>query len=164
MVVLGVGLVLVGARLHALAVISPGLALGAAAAVYLPIEPSMRLVAGVVVAGVGALICRMLEQAAVRSFGALLAAGLTATALPLVVPEPPVWAPAVGAALGTLLFPSAFRVLLIPLTATAGSLLIAFAIGQQEQVLLIAAGAVVGTLLQFALRREASEEEEEEED
>jgi len=160
MVVLGVGLVLVGARLHGLAVISPGLAAGAAAGLYLPLEPTMRLVAGVLIAGVGAVVCRMLEQAAVRSFGAMLAGGLTALVLPLITPEPPVWAPAVGAAVGMLLFPSAFRMLLIPLTATAGSLLVAFALGQQEQVLIIGAGAVVGTLVQLGLRREPSEDED----
>ena len=37
MLVLGVGLMLVGARLYAVAVVSPALAAGAACAVYLPL-------------------------------------------------------------------------------------------------------------------------------
>ena len=153
MVVLGVGLMLVGARLYRVAVVAPGLALGVLAAVYLPLQLELRLVAGVIVGGLAALGCHMVEQGAVRAFGALLCAGLTWVALPVMVPDPPVWAPAVGAAAGLLLFVRAFKALLIPLTSLGGALLVALAMGQEQQILLVGAGTAAGTLVQVLLRR-----------
>lgn len=163
MLVLGVGLMLVGARLYGLAVISPGLAAGAAAGLYLPVEPQLALVIGVIVAGVGAAVCKMVEQAGVRAFGALLMAGATWSVLPLATADPPVWGPAAGAAVGLLLFPRAFKALVVPLTSLGGALLVAYAVGRPDQVLLIAAGAAAGTVVQLTLRRPKVEDDDEDE-
>lgn len=160
MLVLGVGLMLVGARLYSVAVVSPALAAGAACAVYLPLGPEVRFVVAVIVAGVGAVLCRMVEQAGVRAFGALLAAGATWSVLPLFVDPAPAWGPAAGAAVGLLLFPGAFRALLVPLTSLGGALLVANALGRPDQVLLIVAGAALGTLVQVGLRQKRESESE----
>ncbi len=159
MLVLGVGLMLVGARLYRVAVMAPGLALGVLAAVYLPMDLELRLVAGVIVGGLAALGCHMVEQGAVRAFGALLCAGLTWVGLPLVLADPPVWAPAVGAAVGLLLFVKAFKALLIPLTSLGGALLVALALGYEQQLLLVGAGTAAGTLVQVLLRRSKDEDD-----
>jgi hypothetical protein len=148
----GVLLAVAGARFYRLAVLAPGLLLGIGVGLLLPetLDAPLRAIAAVVLAGFGAVVCRFVEQAAVRAFGALLAGGLVYTAWPIAMSEPsPWWAAAAGAALGLLLFPRAFQLLLKPLTAILGALALAFAVGQEHNPLVIGGVALLGTVIQL---------------
>ncbi len=148
----GILLALAGARFYKLAVLAPGLLLGIAVGLLLPetLEAPLRAIIAVVVAGFGAVVCRFVEQAAVRAFGAVVAGGLVYTAWPVVLDEPsPWWAAAAGAALGLLLFPRAFQALLKPLTALLGALALAFALGQEHNPFVIGGVALLGAVVQL---------------
>ncbi|MED5369792.1 MAG: hypothetical protein VX899_02150 [Myxococcota bacterium] len=153
---LGGLLALAGARLYKLSILAPGIVLGLFVGTLLPgdIDAAIRAVVAVVLAGLGALLCRFVERAAVSVFGAVLTGGLAYTLYPLFQGEPsPWWLPAAAAGLGLLLFPKLFHALLRPLTAILGGLLVSVAVGQPGHPLVIGGVAAVGMVVQFSAGR-----------
>jgi len=161
--VVGGGLALFGARFYPLAVMAPGLLLGAIAGLALTdLDDGLRAIIAVAVAAFGALVCRFVERAAVASFGAVLAGGLVYTGWPMVLGgETPWWAGLIGAIVGVFLFPRAFRALLVPLTACLGALAVAWALNMQDNPAVLGGVAAVGTVLQFALSRKGNKKKKE---
>ena len=78
---LGTGLTFMGGRLYKLSILVPGIVLGLFIGTLLPtdIDAAIRAVLAVILAGLGALICRFVERAAISVFGAVLAGGLSYT-------------------------------------------------------------------------------------
>lgn len=160
--ILGGLLMIAGARLYPLAIMAPGLLLGLGLGLALPetIDPSIRAIAAVAVAGFGALVCRFVERAAVAAFGAVVTGGLVHAAWPLVMGDAtPWWGAAAGAVVGLLLFPRAFKALLIPLTALLGAIALGFALGVQDNLLAIGGMAAAGTIGQLLLSRRSKKKE-----
>lgn len=150
-VVAGLLVMLRGAKLYPLVIVAPGLALGVAAGLALPLEPTTRALAAVALAAVGALLCRFVERAAIWAIGAVLAGTLVMWGWPLFRPDPaPTWLPAVGAVAGLLLFPALFRAALRPVTAALGATMVLWSLGQQDRPLLFVGLAVVGWIVQAA--------------
>jgi hypothetical protein len=152
--VIGGVLALAGARLYKFTVVAPGLLLGLLLASFIPdsVELALRAGAAVLLAGLFAYGCHALEQAAVRIFGGLLLGGMTWSVLPMFLGDAsPWWAPAAAAGVGLLLFPKLFKVLLKPLTAVLGGVLIALAADLPGNPLIIGGVATVGMIAQFSL-------------
>ena len=159
--VVGTALAVAGARFYSFAVMAPGILLGAVVGFALPdtVEDPLKAIVAVAVAVFGALVCRFVERAAVASFGAVLSGGLVYTTWPHVMSTAtPWWVAAIGALLGVFLFPRAFRALLKPLTAVLGALALGWALGLQDNLAVLGALAVVGTLVQFWSSRKGNKE------
>ena len=154
--VVGGLLLLAGARLYPLAIMAPGLLAGLALGLVLPpeVDTPIRIVAALVVAVVGALLCRFVERVAVAGFGAVVTAGVGHLGYPLAMGEPsPIWVAPAAALVGLLLFPRAFKLLLIPLTALLGAMSVSVALGVQENLLAVGGLAAAGVVAQLLLRK-----------
>lgn len=150
-----------GARLYPLVIAAPGLALGVALGLALPLEPSQRAIAAVVLAALGALACRFLERVAIWGIGAVLSGTIALWAWPLFRTEPPPsWLAAVGAVVGLLLFPAVFRAALKPVTAALGAMLLVWSLGWQHRPLLGVALFAVGLVVQIAADRKDKGEDD----
>ncbi len=146
-------LLLAGGRLYKLAILAPGILGGVAAAMMLPasLGPVVIAIAAVVLAAAGALICHLLERVAVHVIGAIAVAGVVQLAWPLAVGQPtPWWGMVVAAALGLLLFPSVFRGLIKWITALLGALMLAWSIGEPENLWVVGGLFLGGCIVQGA--------------
>lgn len=153
--VLGAAITFLGARLYKLTILVPGIVLGLFIGTLLPtdIDAAIRAVIAVVLAGLGALLCRFVERAAISVFGAVLAGGLTFTIWPVFQDgaAAPWYVPAIASAVGLLLFPKLFHTLLRPLTALLGGMLVAISVGYPGNPLVIGGVAALGMVVQFSL-------------
>lgn len=156
------GLVCVaGARLYPLVIVAPGFAAGVLAGLALPLDPSSRGIAAVVLGAVGALLCRFVERIAVVGIGAVVAGSVANAVWPLVTGHPaPWWGPAAGALAGLALFPSMFRAMLLPITAVLGAFLVGWSLGFEAQLPLVGGMALVGAIIQFATRKRKDDEDD----
>lgn len=156
-------LLLAGARLYRLSVVAPGILGGLLVGALLPVsDPTVQAVVAVVLAAVGGLVCHFLERVAIHAVGAVVTAGLTQATWPLVTGVgTPWWAPAAGALVGLLLFPSVFRYLLKWITSLLGALTVAWAAGWSDRLWVVALLALAGVIVQTGTgRRQAVEKEE----
>ena len=157
---LGTGLTFMGGRLYKLSILVPGIVLGLFIGTLLPtdIDAAIRAVLAVILAGLGALICRFVERAAISVFGAVLAGGLSYTVWPVFEGQAAPWyVPALAAAVGLLLFPKLFHALLRPLTALLGGMLVAISLGYPGIPLVIGGVAALGMIVQFSLQAKKDE-------
>ncbi len=157
---LGTGLTFMGGRLYKLSILVPGIVLGLFIGTLLPtdIDAAIRAVLAVILAGLGALICRFVERAAISVFGAVLAGGLSYTVWPVFEGQAAPWyVPALAAAVGLLLFPKLFHALLRPLTALLGGMLVAISLGYPGNPLVIGGVAALGMIVQFSLQAKKDE-------
>lgn len=157
---LGAGLTFLGARLYKVTILVPGIVLGLFIGTLLPtdIDAAIRAVIAVVLAGLGALLCRFVERAAISVFGAVLTGGLTFTIWPVFQGEAAPWfVPAIASAVGLLLFPKLFHALLRPLTALLGGMLVAISVGYPGNPLVIGGVAALGMIVQFSLHGKRDE-------
>ena len=159
--VLGGVLCVAGSRLYPLAIVAPGLLLGAAVGLGLPPELAVgaRIGIGLVVALAGVLLSRFVERVAVSLFGAAVLGSLVYALAPLALGAPaPWWGPVLGALLGLLLFRSLFKALLAPLTAWLGAMVVAWSLGRPDQILIVLGLPALGTLVQLAVGRKKKED------
>lgn len=153
---LGVLLLGWGERLYRLFVLLPGMGLGAWLAASLRpalgLDLQATLVLGAVLAAVGALACHFLERWAVRLTGAMVGAGATVWAWPLISAERlPWWGPVAAGLVAALVFPRLWQWLLRPVTALFGAQLVAWAVGAPQDALLVLGLAFAGTVAQALL-------------
>ena len=154
---LGVLLLVAGARLYRLAIVAPGFAAGVLAGLELmaSTDPTTRLVSALALGIIGAVLLHMVERLAVAAAGALLLAGLAHALSPLVLAGPEPWYVPVAAALvGLLLFPRLYKAMLPAITAVLGSLAVAWAVERPEDLVLIGVLSVIGFALQRFFRRQ----------
>lgn len=153
--ILGVLLLVAGARLYRMAVMAPGFLLGVFAAAWAldeygrRVDELMRMGILVAVGAVGAFVSSRIEQLAVRLCGSLLVAATTHAVLPLVWPKAPWFAAPAAGFMGLLLFPALYKRLLPLITAAVGAIAIAWAADRPTQLLLICGLTVVGAAIQL---------------
>lgn len=162
--IVGLVLLLAGARVYRLAVVAPGLLAG----VFLAHEglaladskPELWMRAAVLGSGglLGAFVAWRVEQLAVRIAGGLVVAAATHALLPLAWPDAPSWGPLLVGTVGLLIAPSLYRRLLPLITAALGSVAVAWAAGEEQNLLLMAGLTVVGAGIQMASGRSKSKD------
>ena len=153
--IVGGFLLVAGARLYRLAVVSPGLVGGVlmGAQIMQGADPRMRLAAALALALLGAVLMVIVERVAISVTGAFLLAGITHAAAPLVLnAAPPTYVPVVAAVVGLFLFPALFRSLLFVLTPLGGALCLAWALGQPQHLVLICGLWAAGCVTQLIFR------------
>ena len=154
--VLAVGLALAfaGGRLYRLAIVGPGIALGAASGFELAglVGLDARMVAAVCLGILGGALFHVLERLAIAVTGAALVAGLANVGAALLLGAAAPWyVPAAGAVVGLLLFPSVYKRLLGVVTAVLGGLCTAWALGQPDDLRVVGVVAVLGMVVQAAV-------------
>lgn len=153
---------LFGARLYRLVLVTPGLALGVLVGLHLTAGGTResQLIAGLCLGVIGAGALLLAERVAVGLVGAVIVAGLARAVLPTVLSAGTPWyVPAALGLLGLLLVPRLLRAGIKLVTPLLGAVGVAWALGRPEQLALIGGLAVFGALFQvFAFRGEAREE------
>ncbi|MEL6349459.1 MAG: hypothetical protein AAFV53_40525 [Myxococcota bacterium] len=153
--IVGGVLLVAGARLYRLALVTPGLAAGMLLGLELTAgaSPEIQLVAGLCLGLCGAGVMLLAERVAVSLGGALLVGGLVNAAAPLLLPGQDAWyIPAAGAVVGLFLFPKLFRALLFVFTSLGGALCVSWAMGRPQDLPLIGGLWLVGTVVQWLTR------------
>ncbi len=159
--VAGGALLVAGARLYKLAILTPGLAIGVMLGLEITTGASaeVQLIAGLALGLVGAGVMLLAERLAIALAGALLLGGLANALTPLLLPGQDAWyVPAAGAVLGLLIFPRLFRALLFILTSLGGALCIAWSAGRPEELPLIGGLWLAGTVIQWLTRPSRGED------
>lgn len=149
--VLGVALILAGARLYRLVIVAPGLALGVFAGLAITAGAPARtqIIAAVALAILGGAGLFFLERMAISLVGAAVTGGVVNAAAPLLMQGPVPWyVPAAGAVLGLFLFPSLFRAALKILTPALGAVGVCWAVGRPDNLLLMGGLTVLGVVVQ----------------
>lgn len=151
---LGLLLLLRGARLYRLAVVAPGVLAGAALAVAgagaLGLGPVPTVVAVVVVAIVAGGLCALVEKLAVALAGVVVGVGVAQAVAPLVVASPPWWAAVLGGLVGLVAFPALWRAVLPLITAALGALALTWAVDLHSSILALGVATGLGAVVQWA--------------
>ena len=162
MALIGVIILLAGARIYPFVIMAPGFALGVALVLSLPIalEPTTLGLTAVIVGAAGAALCRSVERFAIWGIGAVITGTAALWLWPLFRPGEAPWTVSlIGGVLGLLLFPALFRWALKPITATLGAMLITWSLGWQERPLIFAGLLAVGLVSQLGVFRGKGKEE-----
>ncbi len=153
--ILGIALLVAGSRFYRIAIIAPGFLAGVWVAQRLQDKFPGILAMGVgLVLGLGgALLCYLLERAAVRLVGAVLVSGVVHAVGPVIWhTEPPFWfAPAAGL-VGLALFPSIYQKFLPLIGAVLGALCVAWSLDRIHELPLVGVLALGGLILQVVWR------------
>jgi hypothetical protein len=163
MALIGLVILLAGARVYPFVIMAPGFALGVALVLSLPIplEPTTLGLAAVIVGAAGAALCRSVERFAIWGIGAVITGTAALWLWPLFRPGEAPWTVSlIGGVLGLLLFPALFRWALKPVTATLGAMLITWSLGWQERPLIFAGLLAVGLVSQLGVFRGKAKKEE----
>ncbi len=147
----GLALALAGSRLYRLAIVGPGVAVGAMAGLELAgaVGFESRMVAAAVLGVLGGLLAHFLERLAIALGGALLCGGLANLVGAMFwTGELPWFIPAAGAVIGLLAFPSVYKRLLPLVTALMGALCTAWALGRPDDLRVVGFIAVLGLIVQ----------------
>ena len=151
---LGIPLCLFGERLYRLAVVAPGLMIGAwagaALADWAKFATPVAVMLSVGLAALGALVCWLAESVAVRLAGSVLAAAIGHAAWAMAHRVEPWWGPPVAGLLGLLLFPAVWKALLKGITAALGAVCVGTALGWEDRPWWVAGLALVGWGVQVA--------------
>jgi hypothetical protein len=153
-VLLGGALILAGRRLYRLMLLSPGFVGGVMLTHhYAPAGMDTTKFAITVGAGlVGALIMHLMEQTALRLVGAALMVGVAVAYGPsLFDGDAPWFVNYVAGAVGAIGFPIVYERALPLLTSLLGALAIAWALGRQTDLWMLAILTVVGAMVQTFL-------------
>ena len=160
---LGLGLAFAGSRLYRLAIVGPGIAIGAVAGLEIAaaLDFNAQLVAAGCMGVLGGFIFHFVERLAIALSGAFLVGGAANIGGALVLGHAAPWyVGAAGAVLGLLLFPSLFKRLLPLVTAVIGGLCAAWALGQPDDLRVVAVVAVAGLIVQAITRKGADKEKD----
>ena len=150
-IVIGGTLIIAGGRLYRLVLISPGFVGGVLLSHhYAPSgTDGMKLAIGIGVGLVGALLMHLMEQAALRLLGAAMAVGIAVAFGPdLFGGDPPWFLNYVAGAIGAIGFPMIYQRALPLLTSLAGAMAIAWALGRQTDIWILAILTVSGAIIQ----------------
>lgn len=153
--VVGIALAVLGSRLYRLAIIGPGVALGAAAGLEVASATGFehQLVAACCLGVLGGLGFYLLERVAIALSGAFVVGGLANVGAALYLGQTPEWyVPAAGAVVGVFLFPSLYKRLLPVVTAILGGLCVSWAVHQPEDLRVVGAVALLGLVGQLLTR------------
>lgn len=153
--VVGLVLLVAGARLYRVAIVGPGFAAGVFAGLQLTLGAAAdtRAVAALALGLIGGVAMHFLERVAVSVAGAVLAGGLANAAAPRLLPDPVPWyVPAAASLVGLLLFPRLFLALLPLITAVLGALCLGWAAARPHDLWLLGGLATGGLLVQIATR------------
>ncbi len=149
---LGVVLLVVGARYYQLLIMAPGFAIGALIAYKLMPSASaeIQLLVVVVVGVVGAVFLMSLEKLSVALAGAFVGVGILELLRPqLFAGSPPFYVPAIAALVGSMAFPRLYDQFKPAVTAAAGAICIAWATNNTHEMVSVVVIACVGALLQY---------------
>jgi hypothetical protein len=150
-IVIGGTLIIAGGRLYRLVLISPGFVGGVLLSHhYAPSgTDGMKLAIGIGAGLVGALLMHLMEQAALRLLGAAMAVGIAVAFGPdLFSGDPPWFLNYVAGAIGAIGFPMIYQRALPLLTSLAGAMAIAWALGRQTDIWILAILTVSGAIIQ----------------
>lgn len=153
--IVGGVLLVAGARLYRLAIVTPGLAAGMLLGLELSAgaAPEIRLVIGLCLGICGAGVMLLAERVAISLGGALLMGGLANALAPVLLPGQDAWyLPAAGSVIGLFLFPRLFRSLLFVLTPLGGALCVSWAMGRPQDLPLVGGLWLAGTVVQWLTR------------
>ncbi len=151
---LGAVLLVAGKRFYPLAIVSPGVAAGIMLGLHLTEgqDTVMRAVVVAALAIVAAFVLHSAERLAVAAAGAFVAVGATQAIGPRFVSGELPWYVLVAAGIvGLFLFPRVYQRLLVVITPAIGAFCIAWASGQEQNLLLIIGLTLAGTVLQLVL-------------
>ena len=154
--VVGLCLALLGSRLYRLAVLAPGVALGAALGMEIANRNGFdtQVVAACSLGILGGLAFFLLERVAIALSGAFVMGGLANLAAASLTGGSPEWyVSAAGAVVGMFLFPSLYKRLLPLVSAVLGGLCVAWAVNAPDDLWLVGEVAVVGLVVQLLLGR-----------
>ena len=158
----GALLIVAGARFYRVAVAAPGAILGLLLTTHFLsglTDDTSLTIAAIGGAVIGAMITGFIEKLAIRLAGAMVGAVAADIGWSLLQSaELPIWAPAAGALVGLLIFPSLWRVALKLITPFLGALCVAYAAGYPNHPLPIAGLTLLGALIQ--LRAFGSDEDD----
>ena len=148
---LGVVLLLVGARFYQLLIMAPGFAIGALIALkYMPSNSQlMQFTAVLVIGAVCAVALMTVEKLSVALSGAFVGVAIVAHGGPLIGENPPPYAFAIAALLGSMIFPKVYDDFRPVVTAIAGAFCIAWSVNKEQSLTTVAVIACVGALLQY---------------
>jgi hypothetical protein len=139
-----------GGKMYRLAVVTPGFVLGTMVgkSVTLTGDPMVATVI-IVIAGLGgAILFHYMERIAVAVIGALVGAHITGAVWPLLAGTAPWWGVLVGSIVGSLAFPKFFRMLLLPITAIIGAVVLASCFAHGQNIFVIGGLALIGAIFQ----------------
>ena len=160
---LSAAVLLFGARLYRLVLVTPGLLIGVLLGLHLTAGSALKtqIIAAICVGVLGGGALLLAERIAVGLVGAVVVAGLARAVLPTVLGAGVAWyIPAALGLVGLLLVPRLLRAGIKLLTPLLGAVGLAWAVGRPEQLALIGGLAIFGALFQlFAFRREDRQEE-----
>lgn len=153
-VFVGAALLVAGRRLYRLMVLSPGIVGGVLLTHhYAPAGDDLTKLAITIAVGlIGALIMHLMEQTALRMLGAGIVVGLTIAVAPEVFGASVPWyLNYIAAAVGAVGFPMVYKRSLPLLTSLMGALALAWALGRETDVWMIAILTAVGAMIQTFL-------------
>lgn len=152
MLIVGILLLMIGARIYRLIIIAPGFICGALLAKqFVSGSPEVQLIVTLVLGIVGAVLLTSIEKLAISIVGALLFAGLTFAIAPLVMGTVAWFVPVIAGFLGSMIFPYIYKKALPVSTALLGSLCVCWSTGLNEDPIMIAVFWVGGIVLQLIL-------------
>jgi hypothetical protein len=150
-VVIGVLLLVAGGRLYRLMLVAPGFVAGVLLTThYAPAGSDMMKMGMIVGVGlVGALIMHLMEQTALRVVGVALMVGLATAVAPEVFgKDEPWWLNYAAGALGAVGFPILYERALPLITSLLGALAVAWALGHETDIWMLAILTGVGAAFQ----------------
>lgn len=154
---------LFGARLYRVVLVSPGLAGGALFGLHLTGGSPLKtqLIAALCLAALGGGAMLITERVAVGIVGAAIVAGVARAVLPTVLGAGTPWyVPAALGLLGLLLVPRLLRAGIKLLTPLLGAIGLAWAAGRPQNLPLIIGLSAVGAVFQLFAQRETREQED----
>lgn len=149
---LGMVLLLLGARFYQLLIMAPGFAIGALIALrYMPSNSQLVQFAAVLVIGAVCAVALMtVEKLSVSLSGAFVGVAVLSQGAPLLgTTAPPPYSFAIAALLGSMIFPKFYDDFRPAVTATAGAFCIAWSVNKQGALSSIIIIACIGALLQY---------------
>jgi hypothetical protein len=151
---LGTVLLVLGARFYQLLIMAPGFGIGALIALrYMPSNSQLVQFAAILVIGAVCAVALMtVEKLSVSLSGAFVGVAILSQGAPLFgAASPPPYAFAIGALLGSMIFPKFYDDFRPVVTATVGAFCIAWSVNKEGALSSIAIIACVGALLQYFL-------------
>lgn len=147
---------LFGARLYRLVLITPGMVLGVLVGLQLTssASPGTQALAALCLGILGAAVLALAERVGVALVGALIVAGLARAFLPLVLDAGLPWyVPAAASVVGLFLLPSMLRAAIKGLTPLLGATGICWAVGRPDDLRILVGLTLVGVIFQLILLR-----------
>lgn len=161
--VLSAIVLLFGARMYRLVLITPGVAIGVLVGLRLTQDTSAgtQAVAAVCLGIVGAAVLAMAERVAVALVGAVIVAGLSHALLPLITSAGfPWYVPAAAGVVGLFLLPSMLRAAIKLLTPLLGATGVCWALGRPDDLRILVGLTLTGAAFQLIVLRRSKRDDE----